>query len=49
LQIFELQSRGDWHCSPGWQRGQLPPPQSTSVSDPFWSPSEHVAAWHVPF
>jgi hypothetical protein len=27
---------------------QSGPPQSTSVSDPFWMPSEHVGAWHVP-
>jgi hypothetical protein len=27
---------------------QLDPPQSTSLSVPFFTPSEHVAAWQVP-
>jgi hypothetical protein len=29
----------------GWQ---VPPPQSRSVSAPFFTPSAHVAATHVP-
>jgi hypothetical protein len=33
--------------SPIGHAGQLPP-QSTSVSLPFFTPSEHDGAWHVP-
>jgi hypothetical protein len=28
--------------------GHVPPPQSTSVSWPFRTPSEQVGAWHIP-
>jgi len=29
------------------QAAQVPPPQSTSDSAPFFVPSEHVAAWQM--
>jgi hypothetical protein len=32
------------HALPSWQRPQLDPPQSTSVSSPSWQPSWHVGA-----
>jgi hypothetical protein len=43
------QSDAAAHFLPDAQRAQLPlPPQSTSVSPPFCTPSLHVGAWHAP-
>ena len=36
------------HIWPLAHGGQTGPPQSTSVSLPFLTPSEHVGAWHAP-
>jgi hypothetical protein len=37
------------HESPAAQVGQVPPPQSVSVSAPFFVPSEHDEAWQTSF
>jgi hypothetical protein len=42
------QSASPPHPFPGGHAWQVPPPQSTSVSAPFLTPSAHVAATHVP-
>src|SRR6266404_10004793 len=43
------QSIACWHIFPTAQAGQVPPPQSTSVSKPFWTMSVQVGAgWQVP-
>ena len=47
-QTPSLQSPALEHVLPGPQVGQVPPPQSTSVSTPFFTPSVQVAAWHKP-
>mmetsp|Transcript_24545 Transcript_24545/g.50957 ORF Transcript_24545/g.50957 Transcript_24545/m.50957 type:complete len:214 (-) Transcript_24545:353-994(-) len=36
------------HCLPLLHLGQVPPPQSTSVSAPFVTPSLHVTSVHLP-
>jgi hypothetical protein len=36
------------HALPVAQGGQVPPPQSTSVSAPFFTPSVQLGAAHVP-
>jgi hypothetical protein len=35
------------HASPAPQRGHVPPPQSPSVSFPFFTRSLHVGAWQT--
>jgi hypothetical protein len=36
------------HAAPGGQPGQPPPPQSVSVSNPFFTKSVQSGAWHSP-
>ncbi len=43
-----MQSLVSLHFLPTPQGGQVPPPQSTSVSVPFWMPSLHEAGTHMP-
>jgi hypothetical protein len=47
LQAHDSQSPGTSHCFPAPHGPQLPP-QSTSVSSPFFTPSLHVGAWQPP-
>src|SRR5258708_39780490 len=44
----EAQSPFPVHILPVPHAGQEPPPQSTSVSVPFLTPSEQLGAWHFP-
>jgi len=39
----DAQSLGTVHIEPSLQAGHTPPPQSISLSLPFFTPSEHVA------
>jgi hypothetical protein len=48
LQRPEPQSPLPVHILPLLHFGQLRPPQSTSVSVPFLTPSEQLGAWHLP-
>jgi hypothetical protein len=48
LQIPLVQSEALVQCLPEPQVGQLPPPQSMSVSVPFWTPSVQLAALQLP-
>jgi hypothetical protein len=41
------QSLAPAHFLPVTHLGHRAPPQSTSVSGPFFVPSAHVAAWHL--
>jgi len=41
------QSPSTLHTRPGAQPGQVPPPQSVSVSPPFRTPSEQLADWQT--
>jgi hypothetical protein len=43
-----LQSLGTKHFCDAAHAGQVPPPQSTSVSVPSWTLSVHDALWQVP-
>src|SRR5262245_12970538 len=43
-----VQSLAAVHASPVVQSGQLPPPQSTSLSVPLVMPSVQLASWHLP-
>ena len=47
MQLADEQSPSSLHRRPLAQLEQVPP-QSTSLSEPFWAPSEHVAAEQVP-
>jgi hypothetical protein len=47
VQIAVVQSVAELQCLPAGHFGQLPP-QSTSVSFPFFAPSPQEAFWHVP-
>src|SRR5260221_533662 len=49
LQKFEPQSPLPVHLPPLPHFPHAHPPQSTSVSMPFFTPSEQVGAWHTPF
>jgi hypothetical protein len=42
------QSEVALHSFDSPQAAHVPPPQSTSVSFPFFTPSLQVAAWHCP-
>jgi hypothetical protein len=46
-QLADVQSTPVLHAFPTPHLGQLPP-QSTSVSFPFFAPSPHDAAWQTP-
>ncbi len=51
VQVLATQSRARLHIRKSSQRGQPAesgPPQSTSVSEPFMTPSVQVGAWHSP-
>jgi hypothetical protein len=48
LQFLLAQSVETMHTSKSAQGGQLAPPQSLSVSVPFFAPSPHPGAAHVP-
>jgi hypothetical protein len=48
LLLRQSQSDATPHVRPTGQRAQLPPPQSTSDSVPFLTPSLHVAALQNP-
>jgi hypothetical protein len=43
-----VQSAPTLQCLPVAQVAQTGPPQSTSVSPPFFTPSLHVGAWQTP-
>ena len=47
LQVFDWQSPLTLHCLPCAHTPQVPPPQSTSVSVPFFWASLHVAGGTV--
>ena len=47
LQTLLAQSGFVRQPSPSPQGRHRPPPQSTSVSEPFDTPSAHVGAWHT--
>jgi hypothetical protein len=47
LQTLLIQSPATLHVLPVPQSPHVPPPQSTSVSAPFLTTSEHVGAWQV--
>ncbi len=49
LQSSDEQSPLAWHILPSPQAGQVPPPQSVSVSVPFSTPSLQLGVWQVPF
>src|SRR6266852_2810250 len=48
MQFPLVQSPLPAHISPLAHVGQVPPPQSTSVSAPFFTPSRHVGGWQMP-
>jgi hypothetical protein len=48
VQTLLTQSPATLQILPPAQAGHVPPPQSLSVSAPFWTLSVHVAAWHAP-
>src|SRR5262245_26593556 len=48
LQALPTQSWFMVHFWPGWQAGHVVPPQSMSVSNPFFTPSLHEGGLQVP-
>jgi hypothetical protein len=47
-QTPDAQSDGETQPPRSGHAPQVPPPQSTPVSVPFFTPSSHAGAWHAP-